>query len=80
MVTSESTALMAIRSDANTGRPTRMKLLAARLAGEARRPAIRPATMKINTGKPMVPKAPRGSRRKILISIQVSLKSPRIML
>ena len=50
-----------------------------RLAGEARRPAMRPATMKINTGKPMVPKAPSGSRRKTLISIQVSLKSPRII-
>src|SRR5580700_10350181 len=77
IVTRESTALMAISSDAKTGRPTRRKLLAATDDGASLRLATRPQARKIRTGNPMVPNAPSGSRRKILISIQVSFQSPR---
>ena len=39
--------------------------------------AKRPKTTKIRTGTPMVPNAPRGSRMKTFISIQVNFHSPR---
>ncbi len=45
--------------------------------GWSLRPTTRPTTRKTRTGKTMVPNAPSGSRRKILISIQVSFQSPR---
>src|SRR6266478_2964660 len=77
IVTSESTALIVMRSDARTGRPTRIKLLALSDEAGTLQPAIRPTTIKTRTGKPMVPNAPSGSRRKILISIQVNFQSPR---
>src|SRR5688500_11920245 len=41
-------------------------------------PAIRLITTNISTGMPMVPKTPIGSRMKILISSQVSFRSPRM--
>src|SRR6266853_1684874 len=77
IVTSESTALIVMRSDARTGRPTRIKLLALSEEAGTLPPAIRPTTIKTRTGKPMVPNAPSGSRMKILISIQVSFQSAR---
>src|SRR5260370_16206579 len=77
MVTSESPELLEIGTDARTGRPTPIKLLAASEGGASLRPATRPNTRKTRTGKPIVPNAPSGSRRKILISIQVSFQSPR---
>ena len=77
IVTSDSTALMAIRTEASTGRPTLIKLLAASEAGARLRPTTRPATTNTKTGMPIVPNAPSGSRRNILISIQVNFQSPR---
>jgi ribosomal protein S6E (S10) len=76
MVTSESTALMEIRIATRTGRPARKSLIASR-EGACRLLAMRPNTTKSRTGTPMVPNAPSGSRRKTLISIQVSFQSPR---
>src|SRR5205823_2375848 len=77
MVTSEITALMAIKSDARTGRPTRIKLLAASVGGSSLPPTIRPTTRKARTGITMAPNAPIGSRMKILISSQLSFQSQR---
>src|SRR5579862_2287480 len=77
MVTSESTAPTAIRTDASTGRPTPIKLLVAREAGGSLRPSIRPTMRNTKTGMPMLPNAPSGSRRNILISIHVNFQSPR---
>src|SRR5258708_40124087 len=68
---------MAMRIDTRTGRSTRRKLLPASGDGASLRLATRPSTRKTRTGKPIVPNAPSGSRRKILISIQVSFQSPR---
>src|SRR6266850_7781369 len=77
IVTSEITALMAIKSDARTGRPTWIKLLAASVGCSSLLPTIRPAPRKTRTGITMAPTAPIGSRMKILISSQVSFQSPR---
>src|SRR6516164_3922602 len=77
IVTSESTALSVIRMEARTGTLTRRKLLAAREGGSTLLPAIRPSTMNTNTGTTIIPTAPSGSRRKTLISIHVSVQSPR---
>src|ERR1700691_716313 len=77
IVTRDSTALMAMRTEASTGRPTVIKLLAASEVGASPWPAIRPATRNTRTGITIVPIAPSGSRRKILISIQVNFHSPR---
>src|ERR1700722_15726103 len=77
MVISDITELIAIRSAARTGRPTRRKLLVASDGVGRLRPATRPITRKTKTGKPTVPNAPSGSRMKTLISIQVSFQSPR---
>src|SRR5580704_2603368 len=77
MVTSDITELIAIKSAARTGRPTRRKLLAESDGAGRLRPATRPITRKTKTGKPTVPNAPSGSRMKTLISIQVSFQSPR---
>ena len=75
MVTSESTVLITIRIVAITGRPTRAKLLIE--GAGARELIIRPATTNTITGTSIVPIAPIGSRRKILVSIHVSFSSPR---
>src|SRR5579871_45146 len=77
IVTSERTVLTAIKTDARTGRPTVIKLLAASALGASPRPSIRPATINTKTGIMIVPNAPRGSRRNILSSIQVNFQSPR---
>ena len=77
IVTSDSTALMAMRTEASTGRPAVIKLLAASEAGARLWPTIRPVTTNTKTGIPIVPNAPSGSRRKILISIHVNFQSPR---
>ena len=54
-----------------------LAVLAESAAGGSLRPTTRPAPRNTNTGIPIVPKAPSGSRRNILISIHVNLKSPR---
>src|SRR5580693_8033612 len=77
MVTSESTALMAISSDTRTGMLAPENPLKARDADPTLGLVKRPNTMKTRTGKPMVPNAPSGSRRKILVSIHVNFKRPR---
>src|SRR5438270_12985971 len=85
IVTSDSTALMAIRIDTRIGRLTRRKLPPASELSPGRwldipldiRPDTRPTPRKIRTGTTIVPNAPRGSRMKTLISIQVSFQSPR---
>src|ERR1700676_2917989 len=76
IVTSDSTALTAISSDARTGNPTRTKLFTPKDWGVRPRPTVRPITKKITTGTRIVPIAPRGSRMKILISIHVNFHSP----
>src|SRR5882724_2037553 len=78
IVTSDSTALIAIMIAANTGRSMVSRPLSA--SGEVRirlLPASRPRPTNISTGISTVPSAPSGSRMKILISSQVSFNSPR---
>src|SRR5580693_9465311 len=77
MVTSDSTPLMAIRTAASTGRPTRTRSPAPGPDAGGLRPATRPATTNTSTGIPIVLNTPSGSRKKILISSQVNLQSPR---
>src|SRR5580704_17633516 len=77
IVTSESTALIAIKTDASTGRPVCIKLLSASELGERPLPIIRPTTRNTKTGIRIDPNAPSGSRINILISSQVSFQSPR---
>src|SRR4051812_22879425 len=82
MVTSERTALIAMSTVEKTGKLTATSVPPLD-AGDMRArlpPAIRPSTTKAITGIAMVPKAPIGSRRKILISSQVSLSNPRMPL
>src|SRR5580693_9570368 len=77
MVTSDNTSLSAISTEARTGSPTRTNpAMPIELVG-SRPPSIRPTPMNTITGKKMDPKAPIGSRKKILISSQVSFQSPR---
>src|SRR3981189_2638689 len=76
IVTSDSTALTAINSDARTGNPTRTKLFTPTDCGVSPRPTVRPITKKITTGTRIVPIAPRGSPIKIFSSIHVSFQSP----
>src|ERR1039458_910730 len=75
MVTSESTALMAIRSDTRTGRPAPESPLPVNEEGASLWFVTRPNTTKSSTGTTMVPIAPSGSRRKILISIKSASKA-----
>src|SRR5882672_5385177 len=77
IVTSEITALKAIRITANTGSVTRTNALPVIDSGDSVRPAKLPRPMKTTTGMTMVPAAPMGSRMKILISSQVSFRRPR---
>src|SRR5215472_18216865 len=76
MVTNDVAALRAIRIDANTGKPVRTKPAAAIELDVTRPPRIRPTTTNSRTGKMIDPNAPIGSRRKTLISSQVSFQSP----
>src|SRR5215469_873107 len=79
IVTSESTALSVIRIEPRTGTPTRRKLFGESEGSETRWPSIRPTTTNTSTGMTIIPNAPSGSRKKTLISIQVSVQSPRNM-
>src|SRR5438128_6244992 len=78
IVTSDSTALGVISTDANTGTSTPIKAENRDEAVTARRPSTRPIATNISTGTAIVPIAPSGSRMKILISSQVSLRRLRI--
>src|SRR3954468_8337335 len=77
IVTSEMTVLSAMTIAANTGRPTRSSVPDAIAAARSVRPATRPRPMNISTGITIVPTAPIGSRRKILVSSHVSFARPR---
>src|SRR5579864_4531575 len=77
IVTSDNTPLSAISTDTKTGSPTRRNPAAEREPVAIRPPANRPTTRKTTTGNKIEPNAPSGSRRKILISSQVSFQSPR---
>src|SRR5690348_7413541 len=77
IVTSDNTPLSAISTDANTGSPTLTNPVAVIEPGVGRPPMSRPTTTNTSTGKRIDPNAPSGSRRKILISSQVSFQSPR---
>src|SRR5262249_54681158 len=79
MVTSDNTPLSAISTDTNTGSPTRRNPAVGGEPGVIRPPANRLTTTKTTTGNTIDPIAPSGSRRKILISSQVSFQSPRII-
>src|SRR4051812_39804818 len=79
MVTSDSTPLIAISSETKTGRPTSRNPEVEAGLGRRGPPANRLITRNTATGNRMVPNAPSGSRRKILISSQVSFQSPRSM-
>src|SRR5438128_1175059 len=77
MVTSDNTPLSAMSTDTKTGSPTRKNPAVVSEPGVSRPPANRLTTTKIRTGSKIDPNAPSGSRRKILISSQVSFQSPR---
>src|ERR1700733_1572158 len=76
IVTSDNTALSAMSTDTKTGSPTRTNRAASIERGVSRPPTSRPTTTNARTGKIIDPIAPSGSRRKILISSQVSFQSP----
>src|ERR1043166_9827481 len=76
MVTSDNTPLSAMSTETKTGSPTRKKPGVEREPGVSRPPANRLTTTKTRTGNKIDPNAPSGSRRKILISSQVSFQSP----
>src|SRR3954466_2659264 len=77
IVTSDNTPLSAMSTDTRTGSPTRKNPAGESGPGVRRPPANRLTITKITTGNKIDPKAPSGSRRKILISSQVSFQSPR---
>src|SRR5258707_385027 len=77
MVTSDKTPLSAMSTDTKTGSPTRRNPAVGSEPGVTRPPASRLTTTKTRTGNKIDPNAPSGSRRKILISSQVSFQSPR---
>src|SRR5260370_30800585 len=77
MVTSDNTPLIAMSTDTKTGSPTRKNPAVESEPGVRRPPANRLPTAKTRTGNKIDPNAPSGSRRKILISSQVSFQSPR---
>src|SRR5215813_5590640 len=76
IVTSDNTPLSAMSTDTKTGSPTSRNPAVEREAGVRRPPANRLTTTKTTTGNKIDPNAPSGSRRKILISSQVSFQSP----
>src|SRR5262249_38595517 len=77
IVTSDNTPLSAMSTDTKTGSPARKNPAAGSEPGVNRPPANRLPATKIRTGNKIDPNAPSGSRRKILISSQVSFQSPR---
>src|SRR5450631_136531 len=79
IVTSDNTPLIAISTDTKTGSPTRMNPAVALAFGMRPLPNNRPTTRNTSTGRMIEPNAPSGSRRKILVSSQVSFQSPRNM-
>src|SRR5271167_1098722 len=76
IVTSDSTPLSAISTDTKTGSPTPMNPVVAIALVTRPPPDNRPTTKNTRTGRMIEPNAPSGSRRKILISSQVSFQSP----
>src|SRR5579872_6391377 len=76
IVTSDNTELSAINTATKTGSSTRTNWAAAIPLGGSRPPMNRPISTNTRTGRTIDPNAPSGSRRKILISIQVSFQSP----
>src|SRR5438046_7169503 len=79
MVTSDSTALIAIKSEMKTGKSMETNRGSSGAGVRTRPPASLAITTKSNTGMTMVPTTPSGSRTKILISSQVRRQSPRSM-
>src|SRR6266853_3967819 len=79
IVTSDNTPLSAMSTATNTGSPARTNSAEANPGVWSRPPMNRPATTNTRTGRMIDPNAPSGSRRKILISSQVSFQSPRSM-
>src|SRR5579871_3061543 len=79
IVTRDPTPLRAISTAANTGRPTRTNAVAGIALAGSRPASDRPPRTKTIAGDKIVPNAPIGSRRKILISSHVSFQSPRNM-
>src|SRR5436305_13692777 len=77
MVTSDNTPLSAMSTDMKTGSPTRENPAAESEPGVSGPRANRLTITKTRTGNKIDPNAPSGSRRKILISSQVSFQSPR---
>src|ERR1035438_4455238 len=77
MVTSDNTPLSAMSTDTKTGSPTRKNPAVGSEPDVGRPPANRLTTTKTRAGNKIDPNAPSGSRRKILISSQVSFQSPR---
>jgi hypothetical protein len=76
IATSDNTALATMRSAANTGRSAATKRGVSGLRA-ARGPPRRLMMTNATIGIPMPPMTPSGSRRKILISSQVSRQRPR---
>src|SRR5215467_2438494 len=76
IVTSDNTPLSAINTEAKTGSPTRTNSAVAISRGGSRPPMNRPTPTNTRAGRMIDPIAPSGSRRKILISSQVSFQSP----
>src|SRR5579864_3580828 len=76
IVTSDSTPLSAISTATSTGRPTRRNSVVAIPVCLRPPPMNRPPTTNTSTGSTIDPNAPSGSRKKILISSQVSFQSP----
>src|SRR6266478_4982564 len=74
IVTSDNTPLSAISTDTKTGSPTRTNSAAGIARGGSPPPMKWPTTTKTRTGRMIDPNAPSGSRRKILISSQVSFQ------
>src|SRR6266478_7406400 len=76
IVTSDNTPLSAISTDTKTGSPTRTNSAAGIARGGSPPPMKWPTPTNTRTGRMIDPNAPSGSRRKILISSQVSFQSP----
>src|ERR1019366_1905412 len=81
IVTSESTALIVMSIDTSVGMPPALsKPLSVTDEGTVLPAVTRPSRTNASTGTMIVPNAPSGSRRKILISSQVRFQSPRSMI
>src|SRR5580765_7188960 len=79
IATSDRTALATISRTLRIGRSTDTACGTSGDARPTRGPSSRPSPTYTSTGRPTVPTTPSGSRRKILISSQVSFQSPRSM-